>query len=401
MLSVVCFLLFILYNFIMYSYSSNVFTSHIKNKKIVYISLIFNAIIFGAILLLKIVIPEALFMIIFWVVIFIEMKFIFNDTWLKNLFGSFCFAINFFSSKLILVSIYSLIFNIPLFYIVKDFRFIVMSLSIVFILKLISITLFRKIFPIKYIHMIITDKNNIKFCVLIVGSVYIYLTINTYLLYIHDYFNLVNVLNIKIGICATIAFFASILYGYIFSKLQLYVIKAESIEKEIMEDKLIIEKLKSEVMYDSFTSCFKRDFIEEELDKLLKEKVAFCVVFIDIDGLKITNDTYGHDEGDFYIKAVSNILNSEFKGNLIGRMGGDEFLIILKNIDIYTTMKYIVRCYEMVENIHKLYKKPYQTSISYGVVEVTLNNKLSKKEIIDLADSYMYNFKKSRKKNRK
>ena len=399
MLNFVCIVLFVLYVVTVYLYSSSNFLNNKKLKKLFVISTLINSIFLITILSSKIIIPEAINMILYLIAIWLEINLTFNNALLKNFFNAIAFTVVFFSIKIISTSLNTLINGTALSQIYNNFNSIVITLILLFVSRIIYIILSRKLLNLKkYIDMLSTDKNNMKFSVVIIGSIYTYLIVNTYILYVPS--SMIPIINIKIGIFAIIGTVLSIIYAYLFSKFHLYSIKAENIEKELINDKLAIEKLKNEVLYDDFTSCFKREFIEEQLTQLLEKNKYFCVVFIDIDGLKITNDLYGHDEGDFYIKTVSKILNEEFPGKIIGRMGGDEFLVILENIDVYVTTKYVVRCYEKVGNISKIFEKPYQTSISYGIVEVNSENNFSKEEIINLADIYMYNFKKSRKKNR-
>lgn len=401
MLKLICFLLFIIYIYIIFTYSSNIFFNSTKNLKIAYLLIILNIILGAITLIFEISIFEAVFMIIYFLLISMGFRLSYNDKWLKNIFVAFCFVVNFFAIRFIYISCYSILFKVALFEIMQDYRILTILTILTLLTNIIYIYIFKVFLKPEYINIIIADESSLKFSNAILGSIYVFLVINTYSFYVEKEFWGIYILNIKISICAIIGFFIVLLYSYLFSKLKLYVVKAENIEKELVQDELELKQLENEAIYDYFTSCFKRDFIYEKIDNLLKDRVFFCIVFIDIDGLKITNDLYGHDEGDFYIKSVAEILNIEFVGKAIGRIGGDEFLVVLEHIDVYATMKCAVRCFEKANNISTLFKKPYQTSISYGVVEVTPDNKLSRDELIKLADTYMYNFKKYRKKNRK
>ncbi|WP_250277930.1 GGDEF domain-containing protein [[Clostridium] colinum] len=344
---------------------------------------------------------EYMFMIIYFIILCLEFKLIFNDKWLKIIFGTFGFCINFFAIRLIYISTFALIHKIPVFNIIQNNNALINITILTFLTSIVYICVFLSLFRVDYMNMIITDKNNLKFSLSIFTSLYLFLFLNTYFLYKEVNMPSINILNIKVGICAMLGFFLTLLYSYILGKLQLYAVKAESIQKELEQDEIVLKRLENEANYDYFTSCLKREVIYNKIDNILEGTPFFCVVFVDIDGLKITNDVYGHDEGDFYIKAVSKILIDEFVGKDIGRIGGDEFLIVLEHTDIYATMKCIIRCYEKVNNISKMFNKPYKTSISYGVVDIMPDNKFSRDEIIKLADTHMYNFKKSRKKNRK
>ena len=401
MLKIICFLLFIIYSYVVFLYSSKMFLNGVKNYKYAYYIIIFNCILLGIFLIFNIIIYEWLLMIIYFVLMYLQFKLVYNDETIRNIFGVLCFAVNFFGIRLIFIGLYSIIMDVPIYLIMNNLEIITIITIITFIITIIYITSIIIFIPVKHMHMMVTDKGNLIFSLSILGVIYAFLLINSNLLYVKEQNIVMNAVYVKIGICTIIGFLASLSYCYLFSRLQLYVVKAENIEKEIQEEEIMLKQLENEANYDYFTSCLKRDVIYKKIDDILEGIPFFCIAFIDIDGLKITNDQYGHDEGDFYIKAVAEILNSEFIGKAIGRIVGDEFLVVLEHTDIYAAMKCVIRCFERVENISKMFNKPYSTSISYGVIEVTPDNKLSRDEIIKQADIQMYNFKKSRKKNRK
>lgn len=401
MLKISCFLLFLLYNYMCYSSISNTFINNTKNKKIYNLCFIFNAFIIALFLIFETNINESLFILSYFLLMTIEIKIIYNGNWLKTTLSSLYFSSNFFAMNLIYISTYSILSKTPLIEIVFNFDILLLLLTLNLFTFNFFLYISKLLFKVEFINIVMTNRNCLKFILIIASLMFFDLCFNSYLLYLETPFYLSPLLIIKMSVCCILGFITGMIYAYRFAKLQLYVDKTKDLEKDLKEDELIIEKLKNEMFVDEFTSCFTRDFVEKKLDDLLKENPFFCLAFIDIDGLKITNDVYGHDEGDFYIKAVSEILNAEFVGKVIGRMGGDEFIVVLEHTDAYATMQCVIRCFEQVNNISKLFSKPYQTSISYGIVEVLPDNKLSREELIKLADTYMYNFKKARKKNRK
>jgi diguanylate cyclase (GGDEF)-like protein len=122
-----------------------------------------------------------------------------------------------------------------------------------------------------------------------------------------------------------------------------------------------------------------------------------CIIFLDVDGLKSVNDTYGHDEGDNLIKEVAGIMKNVKKhGEIVMRYGGDEFAIICMRQSEEEVEKLKIRVKEEVNILNKLNDKPYDISISIG------SSKLDPKtdnieSAITKADEQLYSIKSARK----
>lgn len=97
------------------------------------------------------------------------------------------------------------------------------------------------------------------------------------------------------------------------------------------------ETIRRQAYTDSMTGFCNRTYFEEEISRMNEKLSAlkpFSVLVIDIDGLKITNDTFGHNAGDELLKKASDIIRSAVKSNgVISRIGGDEFCILLPKTD--------------------------------------------------------------------
>lgn len=104
----------------------------------------------------------------------------------------------------------------------------------------------------------------------------------------------------------------------------------------IMDDlnkRAFTEKLTSLSFFDSLTGLKNRNCYMQTLERLADSSLdSFGVVFVDINGLKIANDTFGHQYGDELIAYTAEILKRIFDDNIF-RIGGDEFVIICENID--------------------------------------------------------------------
>jgi len=97
------------------------------------------------------------------------------------------------------------------------------------------------------------------------------------------------------------------------------------------------EDMKQRAFYDSLTGLPNRAFIyeifEKELIKAKRKQQHLGICFIDLDNFKEVNDTYGHLIGDQLLVAVAKVLKSSIRGSdSIGRLGGDEFLLIASDV---------------------------------------------------------------------
>jgi len=179
-----------------------------------------------------------------------------------------------------------------------------------------------------------------------------------------------------------------------------------TIGEDIMEEQ---DKFKEYATLDTLTGLMTRReglaFLEKQLEFARFNGVKVVVCFIDINGLKIVNDTYGHDAGDDLISSISTIIKKNARGNdTIFRHGGDEFILVIDNID-KKTAEFVWRRIEYnFEEHNNKSGKEYKLSASHGFAEYDPHINQSIEELIKIAYSEMYINKKMMKakmKNKK
>ncbi len=138
------------------------------------------------------------------------------------------------------------------------------------------------------------------------------------------------------------------------------------------------------------TGLYNRHHAEVTIACLMEQKKYFVLCFLDMDGLKLVNDQYGHDEGDRYILAVTEQIHSACRSNedLLFRYGGDEFLIIFEGIAVQTAEERAQTINAKLCSLNEEGAFPYPLSLSYGVVESTSYSDW--RELINFADQKMY-----------
>ncbi len=133
---------------------------------------------------------------------------------------------------------------------------------------------------------------------------------------------------------------------------------------------------------------------ELEIAKRLGSPLS--LLFVDVDGLKKINDTYGHLAGDLYLKRIVKILKSFVRASdLVIRWGGDEFLILL-HTDEKGARIVKERIYSAMEKVKvEIGAKVFKPSVSIGEAQINGNFQ----NALVLADNRMYEEKKLRKFN--
>ena len=102
-------------------------------------------------------------------------------------------------------------------------------------------------------------------------------------------------------------------------------------------EKQIINLKYNDILTDLPNRTLFINTLENEIINAMNKKVKHAVLFIDLDNFKETNDTLGHDYGDELLKSVA-ILFKDYirKGDVVSRVGGDDFFILMKNINDYS-----------------------------------------------------------------
>ncbi len=149
--------------------------------------------------------------------------------------------------------------------------------------------------------------------------------------------------------------------------------------------------------HDALTGLSNRAFVNSVLNEY--QSVPSVVVFsFDIDGLKHTNDTYGHAEGDKLICNFANVLKKCFRdGDVIARMGGDEFIAIAPYCDSLAAELIEQRIREAIRVFNANKEEPHvNIGVSLGFA-VSTNNQYTLEELMKAADVLMYAEKKSKR----
>lgn len=166
-----------------------------------------------------------------------------------------------------------------------------------------------------------------------------------------------------------------------------------------MNEKLQAAKDKLEKLYitDPLTGIYNRRGFYQELNRRLERQKGWLMMLsVDMDGLKMINDCYGHSEGDFAIKVIGEIIRDCTKERgVCARFGGDEFAaaIFFKDYAEAETCGLIQRIDECLRIVNERVHKPYRIAASCGSKIGKIDENLDYDALLKGADNQMYVYK--------
>ncbi|AET68366.1 PAS domain S-box/diguanylate cyclase (GGDEF) domain-containing protein [Desulfosporosinus orientis DSM 765] len=158
--------------------------------------------------------------------------------------------------------------------------------------------------------------------------------------------------------------------------------------RDISERNAMEQQLEYLSYHDQLTGLYNRRFFEEELKRLdTKRNLPLSIIMADVNGLKLINDSFGHAVGDELLIKVADVIRKGCRADeIIARVGGDEFVILLPKTDGNETEQIIrrVKDYARLEKVNAV-----DVSVSFGWD--TKHNEAEKvQEILKKAEDHMY-----------
>lgn len=156
---------------------------------------------------------------------------------------------------------------------------------------------------------------------------------------------------------------------------------------------------------DQLTGIYNRNGFIRLADQIFRQCMCsgetLMIGFIDMDGLKYVNDNYGHDDGDFALKTLADVI-SECCGSRLtcARFGGDEFIVIGCGLSEEETARFECDFCERLNAVNAVSGKPYRVEASIGTFLTTVSPEMRLFELITEADTIMYEQKKRKTTSR-
>jgi len=174
------------------------------------------------------------------------------------------------------------------------------------------------------------------------------------------------------------------------------VLGAVLVFRDVTELRALARKITHQARHDALTGLVNRSEFERHLRRIVvatagREKSQHALCYVDLDQFKVVNDTCGHAAGDELLRQLASLLRGKIRsGDIIGRLGGDEFGLILKDCSTERAehIGYEVCC--LVKDFRYVWQdKTFQVGASIGIVPI-VENSGSVETVLTLADTACY-----------
>ena len=166
--------------------------------------------------------------------------------------------------------------------------------------------------------------------------------------------------------------------------------------------KVLKEKMNHRWRYDELTGLYNRagfnDLIMKVMEQAESKNAPVSMFFIDMDGLKKVNDSFGHEEGDAYIKAMADILEENSPSDsLVCRYGGDEFIVFATGITEVETQGFKNKVQAEMDGYNEAHSNEWILDASIGCCFEQSAIDADLYQMVELADQDMYRNKRKKK----
>ncbi len=372
-------LIMFIYQYSCMSYVSNILVACTKSKIVFIVLAVINTVLFMFVQVFDV--PFYVLMLTFLLVLLVEFKLISKADNIQVFCGASIFVLHISALITPMIAIFANATNIPPSQIINNTIYD----NIIVIISCVLLTIANKLVE-KYIDSTSIQRVSVKSShssILLVSVVLLVIlqTVHVYLLLDNQLYFEQILLTLTISFATLLIFYLFFLYAISLVDASLYKRYKDKVvsEKEKITDKK--QDLLIKIEKDDLTGVFNRKYVIAALEKMCDEQSGndvFCVLFIDINGLKFTNDQHGHTAGDRLITKIAySILKALREDDIVARIGGDEFLAIITDLK---DENYKVIVDRINENI-AMQNKTEDFLVSASIGHIIVDNEIKKRGI--------------------
>lgn len=187
--------------------------------------------------------------------------------------------------------------------------------------------------------------------------------------------------------------------------------------KSTLEEPLLLRSIRYAIERHQTQEHWRHLSIEDELTKLhnrrgflaladqqlkvaRRRKIPMLLLFVDLDGLKQINDSLGHEGGDVALRDAADLLRDTFREtDIIARLSGDEFVVLLEGIDRRDFRLLETRLRERIDLLNRQAVRPFRLAMSWGTAAYEPGGSSTIETLLQKADSAMYTAKRMKKRS--
>ncbi len=360
-----------IYQFSIFSYASSLLIGGTKNKWVFTGFSLLNTLMLAYVQYVQL--DLYIIIIIFLIILTIEFKLISKTDFVQVFCGASIFVLHISALITPLIIIFSGMFNISPAKLIKDTIYDHIAVIIICVVLTLAHEIVKKYIDNTSIQRVtVKSKHSIILLVSIVLIVILQIDHSAAMM-TDVFFSEQIILSIAISLASLLTFYLFFLYAINLIDASLYKRYSDEVigeQKKISKQK---ETLLTKIERDELTGVFNRRYIMDELEKICEEDSdSFYVLFVDINALKYTNDTYDHKAGDrLIIKIAHSILNTVREYDIVARIGGDEFLVVMPKAKSEDCKNVIERTMQAIERQNET--EDFLVSASIGSIYVDEN----------------------------
>jgi diguanylate cyclase (GGDEF)-like protein len=156
----------------------------------------------------------------------------------------------------------------------------------------------------------------------------------------------------------------------------------------------LVERLHNAATTDELTGLLNRRALEERLEAEIsrshRHQIKTSLVLIDVDRFKLVNDTLGHAAGDRFLTLIARVLQQKVRSlDVVGRLGGDEFLVMLPMTSASEAQVFINRLQAGLQELNNSHPEFTMATLSFGIAEAPRHGR-TPTAVLAAADSALY-----------